>query len=132
MFPNSDAQSTHSLPSQQATTHSGYVTSHCSHTSVASDEVGSDSLFFDSRGETQFGSPGSVKDGSDDGEWMVRITQGWKRWLIVGPGTRFILYPAQSISSVKVGQWAKTRGSYHTQEDEPDEQTVQDASMYSL
>jgi len=74
VFPNSDAQSTHSLPSHQATTHSGYVPSHCSHTSVASDDLGSDSLFLDSRGETQFGSPGSLKDGSDDGEEMVWIT----------------------------------------------------------
>ena len=73
VLPNSDSQSTHSLPSQQATTHSGYVPSHCSHTSVASDDLGSDSLFLDSRGETQFGSPGSAKDGSDDGEDMVRI-----------------------------------------------------------
>ena len=71
VFPNLDAQSTHSLPSQQGTTQSGYVTSHCSHTSVTSDDVSSDSLFFESRQDTQFGSPDSVKDGSDDGEETV-------------------------------------------------------------
>jgi len=66
-----DTNSTHSLPSQQATTHSGYVTSHshCSHTPVTGDEAGPDHLFFESRGETEFGSPGSLKDGSDDGSF---------------------------------------------------------------
>jgi len=71
--PGSDTQSTHSLPSQQGTTQSGYVTSHCSHTPVTGDEVGSDSIFFEPRRETQFGSPDSVKDGSDDGKETVRI-----------------------------------------------------------
>ena len=64
----SDAQSTQSLPSQQATTQPGYVASQCNHTSATSDEISSDSLFFESRRETQFGTPDSVKDGSDDGE----------------------------------------------------------------
>jgi len=73
MFPDLDTQSTHSLPSQQATTQSGYVTSHCDHTPVTSDEVSSDSLFFESRRDNQFGSPDSVKDGSDDGEETVCI-----------------------------------------------------------
>ena len=69
----SDAQSTHSLPSQQATTQSGYVTSHCDHTPVTGDEVSSDSLFFESRQDTQFGTPESAKDGSDDGKETVYI-----------------------------------------------------------
>jgi hypothetical protein len=54
---------------------SGYVNSHPAHTSsVASDEIGSDSLFFESGRESQFGSPSdSVKDGSEDGEGTVCI-----------------------------------------------------------
>jgi hypothetical protein len=55
------------------TTHSGYVTSDCSNTPVTSDDVGSDSLFFDSRRDTSFSSPDSVKDGSDDGEGTACI-----------------------------------------------------------
>ena len=53
---------------------SGYVTSHPTHTPVAGDEVGPDSLFFDSAREAQFGSSSdSVKDGSEDGEGTVCI-----------------------------------------------------------
>ena len=72
MLPELDVQSTHSLPSQQATTQSTYVTSHCNHTPVTTDEVNSDSLFFESQQES-FGTPDSVKDGSDDGEDMVYV-----------------------------------------------------------
>ena len=50
----------------------------------------------------------------------------------MGSDIRFMLCPAHSISSAKIGQWAKTRGSYHIEEDEPVEQTVQDASMHRL
>ena len=49
-----------------------------------------------------------------------------------GPKTRFILCPADPIPSAKVGQWAKTRRSYHIEEDESVEQTVKDASMHRL
>lgn len=53
---------------------SGYVTSHSAHASVASDEVGSETLFFDSGRDVQFGSSSdSVKDGSEDGEGTVCI-----------------------------------------------------------
>ena len=50
----------------------------------------------------------------------------------MGPITRFVLCPAQSIPSAQVGQWAKTRGSHHLEEGEPVEQTVQDASVRRL
>lgn len=52
----------------------GYVTSHCTHTSVGSDDLCPDSLFLDSRRDTQPGSSSdSAKDGSDDGEETVCI-----------------------------------------------------------
>ena len=51
----------------------------------------------------------------------------------MGPKSRFVLCStAESIPSVKVDQWAKTRGSYHIEEDEPVEQKVEDASMHRL
>jgi len=61
-IPKSDAQSTHSLPSQQSTTQPAYFASQCNYGSVENenDDVGSDSLFFESRRESQFG--------GDDGE----------------------------------------------------------------
>jgi hypothetical protein len=74
VFPDLDAPSTHSPASQQASMQSGYVPSHCSHPSVASDELGPDSLFFDSGRETQLSSSSdSVKECSDDGEETVCI-----------------------------------------------------------
>lgn len=74
IFPNLDAQSTHSPSSQQATMQTGYVTSHATHTPIAGDEVGSDSLFFESTQEAQFcSSSDSVKDCSEDGEGTVCI-----------------------------------------------------------
>ena len=72
IFPDLDAPSTHSPPSQQAAIQSGYLTSHSTHTPVTSDEVGSDSIFFESVRESQFcSSSDSVKDGSEDGEGTV-------------------------------------------------------------
>jgi hypothetical protein len=50
----------------------------------------------------------------------------------MGPKNRFVFCTAESIPGAKVGQWAKTRGSYHIEEGEPIEQTVQDASMHRL
>lgn len=77
--PNSETQTTNTLLSPQVATHSGYVTSYCSHTSVVSGDLGADSLFLDSRGESQFGSPSPVKDGFNDGEGMVCIAvREWK------------------------------------------------------
>ena len=56
-IPKSDAQSAHSLSSQQATTQPVNVDSH----------------FFESLRESQFGTSNSVKDGSDDGEKIACI-----------------------------------------------------------
>jgi len=69
-IPKSDAQSIHSLPSQQSTTQPAYFAFQCNYRSVENenDDVGSDSLFFESRREGQFGTPDSVKDGDDNGE----------------------------------------------------------------
>lgn len=83
-----DTQSTHSPPSQQAIMPPGYVTSHCTHTSVGSDDLCPDSLFLDSRRDTQPGSSSdSAKDGSDDDGYSAqrtpspvpRTTSGQKR-----------------------------------------------------
>ena len=67
---------------------------------------------------------------------MVRkrsVSQQRKRRLnVAGLATRFLLCPTQPISSAEISQWAKTRGSYHVEEDEPVEQKVQDASMCRL
>jgi len=71
MIPELDVQSPHSLPTQQAATQPSYVTSHCNHTPVTNDEVNPDTHFFESHQE--FGTPDSVKDGSDDGEDTIYI-----------------------------------------------------------
>ena len=46
--------------------------------------------------------------------------------------TRCVLYPAHTIPGAKVDRRAKTWGSYHVEEGEPIEQTIQDAPMHGL